>query len=102
MINVNSSNFQEEVINSEGIVLVDFFANWCGPCRILGKTLEENEEKLGVKIVKIDIEESSDIAGLHSIKSVPTLALYKDGVLVHTTTGNLPFEKLKSFVALAK
>ena len=85
----------DEVIK-EGIVLVDFFANWCGPCRMMGITLEELEEEIGekVKIVKVDVDEASILASRYGVMSIPTLLFFKDGRLVHEQIGLLPPNQL--------
>lgn len=86
MIHANKDNF-DSLISSD-IVLVDFFATWCGPCKMLTPVLEElsNDRSL-VKIVKVDIDESMDLAKRYGIMSVPTLLLFKDGKLIANRVG---------------
>ena len=77
--NLNSENFDEKI--KEGTVLVDFFATWCGPCRMLGPVLEQVSDEIGdkAKIYKVDIDECIDIAKRFGIMSVPTMIIFKDG-----------------------
>ena len=86
MIHANKDNF-DSLISSD-VVLVDFFATWCGPCKMLTPVLEElsNDRSL-VKIVKVDIDESMDLAKRYGIMSVPTLLLFKDGKLIANRVG---------------
>ena len=89
MKSVDSSNFSSEVLNFGGVVVVDFFATWCGPCRMLVPILEELEEELDdVKIVTLNIDDAEDIAADYDIMSVPTLLLFKDGEVVSTCVGS--------------
>lgn len=89
MKSVGNSNFSSEVLDFSGVVVVDFFATWCGPCRMLTPILEELEEELkDVKFVKIDIDEAEDIAADYDIMSVPTLLLFKNGDVVSTCVGS--------------
>lgn len=84
---INSSEF--EGITKEGVVLVDFFATWCGPCKMLSPVLEELEGKFEGKatIVKVDVDQSSDLAGKFQVQAVPTMLLFKDGQVVETIQG---------------
>lgn len=95
---VNSNEFRNEI--SEGVVLVDFFATWCGPCKMLGPVLEdlgkELEEK--AKIIKVDIDQSGDLADEFRISSVPTMILFKDNKIVDTMVGFLPKERIKQVI----
>lgn len=86
MIHANKENFDSLISND--VVLVDFFATWCGPCKMLTPVLEElsNDRSL-VKIVKVDIDESMDLAKRYGIMSVPTLLLFKDGKLIANKVG---------------
>ena len=86
MIHANKENFDNLISND--VVLVDFFATWCGPCKMLAPVLEElsNDRSL-VKIVKVDIDESMDLAKRYGIMSVPTLLLFKDGKLIANRVG---------------
>jgi len=84
---IHENEFDSEI--KEGVVLVDFFASWCGPCRMMSMILEEIEEELGekVKIVKVDVDEDENLARRFGIMSIPTLLLYVDGKLYEKHTG---------------
>ncbi len=94
---VNSNEFNEEI--SKGLVFVDFFANWCGPCKMLSPILEEvSNELTDVKFIKVDVDSSGDIASMHSVMSIPTLMIFKDGKLINKTSGLMPKDKLIEFI----
>lgn len=93
----NESNFQE--MTGKGLVLVDFFATWCGPCRMLGPVLEDMaNDRDSIDIVKVDIDESMNLARQYGIMSVPTLILFKDGQVIAKTGGFQPKESLQQFI----
>jgi len=89
---VTSQNFEKEVLNSEIPVVVDFFASWCGPCRALTPMLEDiaKELKGAVKIVKVDTEQSEDLAIQYKIQGLPTLLFFNKGEVIKTIVGNRP------------
>ena len=88
-INLTNQNFKQEVLNQEGTVLVDFFATWCGPCKmiapVLSKIAEEYEGK--VKIGKVNVDEQNELAMKYQISSIPTLVLFKNGEAVKFLVG---------------
>lgn len=93
----NESNFQD--MTSQGLVLVDFFATWCGPCKMLGPVLEDMaSDRDSIDIVKVDIDESMNLARQYGIMSVPTLVLFKDGQVVAQTSGFQPKESIQQFI----
>lgn len=100
MIIVNSENFVSEVLESPIPVLVDFFATWCGPCRMLSPVLESVSEDYEdkVKFVKLDVDEASDIAKDYSVMSIPTLIIIKNGEEVAKTVGALGAEALEEWI----
>lgn len=87
MLKLDSNNFNSTISN--GVVLVDFFANWCGPCKMLSPTIEELAKDYEGKCVvaKVDVDESGDIAMRYGIMSIPTLIVFKDGELVDKMVG---------------
>lgn len=97
IIHGNEENFNELINNGE--VLVDFFATWCGPCRMLGPVLEEiSGDRAGVKIVKIDVDECPNLSRKYGVMSVPTLFLFKDGKEVSKQNGFMPKEALLDWI----
>ncbi|WP_297597007.1 thioredoxin [uncultured Cetobacterium sp.] len=101
VLSLNNSNFKSEVIEKKGIVLVDFWADWCGPCKMLAPVLEELSEETEAKICKVNVDESGDLAGDYGIRSIPTMIIFKDGVKVDQIVGlrqkSELLEKLKSY-----
>lgn len=91
-------HFQEDV--QKGLVLVDFWANWCGPCKMIAPVLEELSEELGeeVKILKIDVDTENKTTAQYGVMSIPTLLLFKDGTVVGKTAGYKTREDLLEFI----
>lgn len=96
---INQENFETEVLGHEGVVVVDFFASWCGPCKMLGPVLEDTAEEMqNVKIVKVDIDENNELAKKYSVQSVPTLKIFKNGVEALTKVGFQPKKALTNAI----
>jgi thioredoxin 1 len=94
---VTDTNFDAEVIESESPVLVDFWAPWCGPCRVVAPVLEEiASERPDLKIVKLDIDENPQTAARFQVLSIPTMILFKGGQPVKTVIGAYPKKKLEA------
>ncbi len=88
VITVTKANFEQEVLNSEMPVLIDFWAAWCGPCRMLSPIVDEiAEETNSAKICKVNVDEEPDLAAQFNVMSIPTLLLFKNGKIVNTSVG---------------
>jgi thioredoxin 1 len=93
---VTDNNFQAEVIESDKPVLVDFWAPWCGPCRVIAPSLEEiaDEQADSLRIVKLNVDENQQTAARYGVMSIPTLLVFKNGEVAHTIVGALPKKRL--------
>jgi len=88
IVSINSNNFESEVLNADSVVLVDFWADWCGPCRMLAPILEEiSDERADVKICKVNVDEESELATKYNIMSIPTIIVFKDGEIFKRVVG---------------
>jgi len=96
---VTDQSFHTDVINNSTPVLVDFWAEWCGPCRTIGPILEElSTEVPGVEIVKINIDENPDAPTRYNVRGIPTMILFKDGAPVATKVGAAPKSQIRSWL----
>ncbi|GHU12528.1 thioredoxin [Alphaproteobacteria bacterium] len=86
MILTNDKNFESDVLEKD-LVVVDFYADWCGPCRMISPLLEEIQSEMTVDVVKVNIDESPDIASTYNIMSIPTLVIFKNGEKISTNVG---------------
>ena len=100
VVHVTESNFEEEVVKSDVPVLVDFWAEWCGPCKMIAPILDEIAKEYGekLKICKIDVDSNPDIAPKFGIRGIPTLIMFKDGNAESTKVGAVSKSQLIEFV----
>ena len=90
-ININKNNFQNEVMNSEKPVLLDFWAPWCGPCRMVVPAVEEiARERSDIKVGKVNVDEQPELASQFGIRTIPTLVVMKDGQIIKQAKGARP------------
>jgi thioredoxin 1 len=95
IIEVTDASFQAEVLESPNAVLVDFWAPWCGPCRIVAPHLEElNEEREDLRVVKLNVDDNPQTAARYNVMSIPTLLLFRNGQVAHQIIGALPKNRL--------
>ena len=86
--NITKENFESEVMQSEQVVLLDFYATWCGPCRIVGPIIDEiAEENENIRVCKVDVDEQTELASQFQVYSIPTLVVMKDGKVLTQSTG---------------
>ena len=98
-LHVKTDNFDKEVLQADKPVLVDFFATWCGPCRMVGPLVEQlSEEMSGVKFVKVNIDEEPELAARYQVESIPTFLLVKNGTVLKREIGALPKQALKQML----
>lgn len=99
VLKITSENFKSEVLENSQKVLIDFYADWCGPCKMMGPVVEEiAEEHSDVKVVKIDVDNAEDIAIKYQIMSIPTLVVVKDGQEVNRSIGLISKEKIEELI----
>ena len=91
VININNNNFQDEVMHSEKLVLLDFWASWCGPCRMVSPIVDEiAAERSDIKVGKINVDEQPELAARFGVMSIPTLVVMKNGKVVNQAVGARP------------
>lgn len=92
---ITKDNFENEIVKADKPVLVDFWASWCGPCRMLSPTIDEiAEEHPEIKVCKINIDDEAELAIRHSVMSVPTLMIFKNGEIAQTAVGVRPKDEI--------
>ena len=100
---VTDASFQDDVIGSDKPVLVDFWAEWCGPCRMIAPALEEISAELGerVTVLKLNIDDNPDAPARYGVRGIPTMILFKDGAVAATKVGAEPKTQIKSWLEAA-
>ena len=99
VLHIDKDNFHKEVLNSDKPVLLDFFASWCGPCRMVGPILDEiAEEREDIKVCKVNIDEQPELASRYRIMTIPTLMVLKDGNIVEQSVGAKPKHQILAMV----
>ena len=99
-LHINKDNFHKEVLNSEKPVLLDFFASWCGPCRMVAPILDEiAAERQDIKVCKVDIDEQPELASRYRVMSVPMLMVMKEGKIVEQSIGARPKHQILAMMA---
>ncbi len=98
-VNINKSNFSEEVIHSDRPVLLDFWAPWCGPCRMVGPIVDEiAQERADIKVGKVNVDEQPELARQFSVSSIPTLVVVKDGRVMNQAIGARPKSQIMALL----
>ena len=99
VISVNSENFEKEVLQADETVLVDFWAEWCGPCKMLSPVVDQvAEENAGVKVCKVNVDDEDELAQQFGVMSIPFVAVFKDGNLTKSTVGFQSKENLLNLI----
>ena len=99
VLHVTTDNFEAEVLQADQPVLVDFFADWCGPCQMVGPLVEQLSEEMDtVKFVKVNIDEEVELRDQYKVMQIPTFLLIRDGQVVKTEVGALPKPTLQKFI----
>ena len=102
VLQLNSQNFEEEVLQAEQPVLVDFYADWCGPCKMMAPVVEKIAEEIGdkAKICKLNVDDAQSIAAQYGVMSIPTFIVFKQGEPVNKTVGVQSEEALKNMLGI--
>ena len=99
VITIDKNNFEEEVLKSEKTVLLDFWASWCGPCRMVGPIIEEiAEERMDIKVGKVNVDEEQELATQFQVMSIPMLAVIKNGKLENQAVGYRSKEQIEAML----
>lgn len=101
VVTITKQNFQQEVLNSDKKVLIDFWASWCGPCRMLSPIVDAvAEETPSVKVCKVNVDDEQELAMQFGVQSIPTLVVMEKGAVVNKTVGVQPKENIKRLLGL--
>ncbi|MFQ5454739.1 MAG: thioredoxin [Nitrospirota bacterium] len=96
-LEVNSSSWEKDVLSAEGLVMVDFWASWCGPCKMIAPLVEELAEEYDgkVKVLKLNTDENPDVAGKYQVMGIPTMMFFKDGKMIDKSVGAASKQQFK-------
>ncbi len=99
-LNITRNNFEEEVLKSDKPVLIDFWASWCGPCRMLSPTISEiaEEYKDKIKVCKVNVDEEADLASIFHVSSIPLLVVMKNGKITNSAVGVRPKKQIVNMI----
>ncbi|SFT47666.1 thioredoxin [Selenomonas sp. GACV-9] len=98
-VTITNENFQSEVLEAKGTVLIDFWASWCGPCRMLAPLVDQvAAEHSDVKVGKVNVDEQQELAAQFGVMSIPTLIVFRDGQKVNESVGLIPKENIESLI----
>lgn len=95
---INEEEYKNEVLNSSGVVVLDFFASWCGPCRMIAPVLEEVEEEKGISVFKMDVDECQTVPREYGVMSIPTVCIFKDGKFQEKFLGFRQKEEIEEII----
>ena len=100
VVQANASNWESEVLQSSQLVMVDFWAVWCGPCQMVGPIIEELAQEYNgkIKVLKLNTDEAPEVAGRYQIMSIPTILFFKGGEIVEKLVGALPKQRFKQII----
>ena len=100
IVHISDSSFEQDVLQADGPVLVDFWAEWCGPCKMIGPALEELAVEMEgkVKITKIDVDNNQQVAAQLGVRGIPALFIFKDGEVISNRSGAAPKAALQSWI----
>jgi len=96
---INEEQYKNEVLGSKGVVVLDFFASWCGPCRMIAPELEEVEEETGISVFKMDVDECQRVPREYGVMSIPTVCIFKDGKFQEKFLGYRNQDEIKEILS---
>ncbi len=96
---LNNSNFKEFIDNNKGTILVDFYADWCGPCKMVAPILEKiHNENEDITVVKVNVDESNELAREYNVVNIPTMVVFKESAVSHVQVGLVPEQQILEFL----